>query len=187
MANVEAGLQAQISNIEAKYGRPMSAWTDLIRAGGLTRHSEIVAWLKTEHGMTHGNANRVALIARGGNDAEETSAADPADGRYTGTKAVLRTIHDRVIDVVDGFGHDVEIAPKKGYVSLRRRKQFAMLQPAAKHVDVGLILPDEPAGGRLEPGGTFNAMFTHRVRLRSPVDVDGEFTAWLRAAYDAAG
>ncbi|HEX7471754.1 MAG TPA: DUF4287 domain-containing protein, partial [Candidatus Limnocylindrales bacterium] len=64
MATVEEGLRAQIRNIEAKHGRSMAEWTELVRAKGLTKHGEIIAWLKTDHGMSHGNANRVALVAR---------------------------------------------------------------------------------------------------------------------------
>jgi hypothetical protein len=112
---------------------------------------------------------------------------DPLDAVYAGKKAALRPIHDRAMAVINGFGNDVEVALKRGYVSLRRRKQFAMLQPAASHVDLGLILPGVPTGGRLEPGGTFNAMFGHRVRLASVDAVDTELAGWLRTAYDAAG
>jgi len=72
-------------------------------------------------------------------------------------------------------------------VSVRRSKQFALIQPStATRVDVGLILKKTPALGRLEESGSFNAMFTHRVRLASPADVDAELIAWLRQAYDAA-
>jgi hypothetical protein len=62
-----------------------------------------------------------------------------------------------------------------------------MLQPAASHVDLGLILPGTPPMGRLEAGGSFNAMFSHRVRLTSPEAVDAEVVGWLRSAFDAAG
>jgi Domain of unknown function (DUF4287)/Domain of unknown function (DUF5655) len=197
MANVvDDALRAQVRNIEAQYGRSMSAWTDLIRVQGLTKHAEIIAWLKSEHGMTHGNANRVALIARDAGVAGAMPTAptggvaadgDPIAALYVGKKAALRPIHDRVMQVINGFGHDVDVAPKRGYVSLRRRRQFAMLQPAAAHVDLGLILPGVPTGGRLEPGGTFNAMFSHRVRIASVEAVDTQLEGWLRTAYDEAG
>lgn len=47
--------------IEAKYGRPISEWKSLIRAAPASRHMELVAWLKQEHGLGHGHAN--ALVA----------------------------------------------------------------------------------------------------------------------------
>jgi hypothetical protein len=89
--------------------------------------------------------------------------------------------------LVRAFGDDIELVPKKGYLSLRRRKQFAMIQPGgAGRIDVGLILKDAAAGGRLESAVGFNALFTHRVRLSGLADLDGELTGWLRAAYDGA-
>jgi hypothetical protein len=186
MGSVEDGLRAQVHNIESQTGLSMRAWTERIRAQGLQKHRDIVAWLKAEHGMTHGNANRVALIALESKEGVPATPEAAIDGLYEGKKAALRPIHDRVMEVVGGFG-DFEVAPKKGYLSLRRRKQFAMLQPAATHVDLGLILPGMPSGGRLEAGGSFNAMFSHRLRLSSPGDVDGQVAGWLRMAYDAAG
>src|SRR5260370_35319641 len=64
MATVDEGHQAQIHNIEATYGKPMADWLALIAASGLTKHTEVVAMLKTEYGMTHGAAHRVSLVAR---------------------------------------------------------------------------------------------------------------------------
>ncbi|MFB7905582.1 DUF4287 domain-containing protein [Kitasatospora sp. NPDC059146] len=47
--------------IEKKYGRPVEEWQGLIRSSPLTKHMELVAWLKGEHGLGHGHAN--ALVA----------------------------------------------------------------------------------------------------------------------------
>ncbi|HLZ27673.1 MAG TPA: DUF5655 domain-containing protein [Chloroflexota bacterium] len=191
MSSVEDGLRAQVRNIEATYGRPMAAWIDLIRESGKTRHAEIVAMLKVEHGLTHGSANRVALIGRDALAASESAAAgptgDPTDELYSGKQAVLRPVHELLMTIVRGFGNDIEVAPKRGYLSLRRKKQFAMLQPAAGHVDVGLILKGAPATDRLESAATFNAMFTHRVRVEGVTEVNAELVSWLRQAYDRAG
>ena len=88
---------------------------------------------------------------------------------------------------VQSFGDDIEIAPKKGYVSLRRRKQFAMIQPSTTgRIDVGLILKDEPPSERLEPAAGFNALFTHRVRVTGIEDVNTQLIGWLHHAYDRA-
>jgi predicted transport protein len=142
--------------------------------------------LKGEHGMTHGAANRVALVALAAM-APAPSSIDPVDALYAGRPASVRAIHDRLWSRIEALGGDVEVAPKKGYLALRRRVQFGMIKPAAKHVDLGLVLPGEPVTDRLESSATFNALFTHRVRVRSEAEVDPQVEGWLRQAYDRAG
>jgi Domain of unknown function (DUF4287) len=55
------GPAAYFPSIEKKYGRPVSEWKAIIRASELTKHMELVEWLKAEHGLGHGHAN--ALVA----------------------------------------------------------------------------------------------------------------------------
>jgi hypothetical protein len=189
MATVEQGLQAQIRNIEAAYGKPMSEWIAIIAASGLTKHTDVVSMLKKDYGMTHGAAHRVSLVAReqAAGAAASGRGSDPVSALYTGKKASLRPLHDALMTTIQALGDDIEIAPKKGYVSLRRRKQFAMIQPsAAGRIDLGLILRDVPPDARLESAKGFNALFTHRVRLTSTADIDPQLTAWLQRAYDRA-
>lgn len=81
MATPEDGIAAQVGNIERTYGKPISAWIDLVNTSGLSRHSDIVAMLKTGHGMTHGAAHRVALLARA---AATPPPADPVAALYAG-------------------------------------------------------------------------------------------------------
>ena len=191
MASVEDGIAAQVRNIEARYGRSLPEWFGLIAASGLTKHSEVVAMLKADYGMAHGAAHRVSLLSRQAASSASVPASpgEVADALYTGKKASLRPLHDRLMAMVHALGPDVSLAPKKGYVSLRRpRKQFAMIQPSgAGRIDLGLILPGVPAAGRLEPSGSFNALFTHRVRVTSAADIDQALTDWLHAAYLNAG
>lgn len=55
------GPASYLPSIEETYGRPIDEWKTLIRANTLTRHGELVNWLKSDHGMGHGHAN--ALVA----------------------------------------------------------------------------------------------------------------------------
>ena len=187
MATVEEGLQAQIRNIEATYGKPMSEWIAIISASGLTKHTDVVAMLKKDYGMTHGAAHRVSLVARQSAAEAAAGGGDPVSALYTGKKASLRPLHDALLNAIQAFGDDIELAPKKGYLNLRRRKQFAMIQPsAAGRIDLGLILRDVPPGARLESAQEFNALFTHRVRLSSTADIDAQLIGWPQRAYDNA-
>jgi Domain of unknown function (DUF5655)/Domain of unknown function (DUF4287) len=195
MSTVDEGLAAQIRNIEQQYGKPLSEWIALVKESGLTKHTDMVAMLKSQYGMSHGSAHRVALKAREA-DATSIVEAPEASGRepvsvselYSGKKASLKPIHAALMTAITTFGDDIELAPKKGYVSLRRKKQFAMIQPTtATRIDLGLILKDVPATERLESAASFNALFTHRVRVNTINDVDAQVVAWLKQAYDLAG
>jgi predicted transport protein len=185
MGKVEDAIATMTRNLESNTGRSLEAWVKLARARKLARHGEIVAWLKSEHQLGHGYANLVAstsLKAAGAVPEGELISA-----QYAGAKAGLRPMYDALIAAVLKFGKDVEVAPKKGYVSLRRAKQFAIVQPStATRLDVGLNLKGTPAAGRLEASGSFNAMVSHRVRLESGARIDKELIGWLKQAYDAA-
>jgi len=185
--DVDAAVASQIRNIETTYGQPVGHWFAVIDASGLTKHNEVVAMLKGDHGLAHGAAHRLSLLARQRNEAATARPADPADVLYAGAKAALRPLHDALLAEIRSAGV-FDIAPKKGYLSLRRRKQFAMIQPSAGRIDLGLILPaGEAVTGRLESAATFNRLFTHRVRITAATDLDDELRGWLATAYALAG
>lgn len=186
MATVAEALQTQLRNIESTYGRSIDEWVELIRASGLRKHGQVLAMLKGQYGLTHGSANRVALVALDRLAAAPTPAS-LEDALYPESRRHLLPVHAALMQAVHALGDDIELAPKKAYVSIRRRKQFAMIQPAAKHVDLGLILPGAPDDERLESAESFNALFSNRVRVRTPDDVDAVLIGWLREAYEAAG
>ena len=126
----EEGMASLIRNLEAKTGKSIDAWIATARATGHTKHGQIVAALKKDHGLTHGYANQIAQRALASLTPPPTSDSDPIDALYSGAKAGLRPIHDKLTAAMKKFGSDVEFAPKKGYVSVRRSKQFALIQPS---------------------------------------------------------
>lgn len=182
---MDAATQTMIRNLEEKTGRSLDAWVKEVRKRKLEKHGEIVKVLKEEFGFTHGYANLVAIAARDG--LERPDAADGEDAVFAGGRAAMRPVYDAVSKAIAKFGKDIEVSPKKAYVSFRRKKQFALVQPTNARLDLGLNLKGVEPDGRLESAAGFNAMCSHRVRLSSPKDVDREVVAWLKKAYDAAG
>jgi hypothetical protein len=186
---VADAMHTMVRNLEEKTGKKLDEWTAIARKSGFAKHGEIVKFLKAEHGLGHGYANMVAHAMATPNvmKTTETAADDLLVAQYTGAKAALKPIYDKILKAVQGFGKDVEVSPKKTYVSLRRSKQFALVQPTtATRVDVGINLKGEKAAGRLEASGSFNSMVTHRVRIEDIKQVDAELIGWLKKAYTLA-
>jgi hypothetical protein len=137
--------------------------------------------------LGHGDANALVhyVLSRAAQE-KGLSTDGVLNEIYTGPRTALRPIHDRLMEDINGFG-EFEIAPKKGYVSLRRKKQFAMIGPGSNtRVDVGINSKTLALQGRLiaMPAG---GMCNFNVKLTSPDEVDAELIAWIREAYQSAG
>lgn len=184
MATPEEMAQSMIRNLPEKTGRSLKEWLALLASRPETKHGQIVKFLKTEYSIGHGFANLIAHSRLHPASAEEV---DLVSAQYQGGKAALRPIYDRLIERIERFGPDLEVAPKKSYVSLRRSKQFGLIQPSTRtRVDVGLNLKGEAPGERLEASGSFNSMVSHRVRISSIEQVDDQLIEWLREAFSRA-
>lgn len=172
------------ANMKAKTGKTLAQWLKIVKVSKLEKHGQIVKLLKGDHGMTHGFANMVA------HEQLQSSSQFADDGelvasQYAGKKQGLRPIYEALIAAAEKLGADVQVSPKKSYVSLRRNRQFALIQPStATRVDLGLCLKGEAAGERLEASGSFNSMCSHRVRLGALKDVNAELRKWLKMAYE---
>ena len=188
MSDVDKATETQLKNIQTRTGKTLAELTTIIQGSGLRKHGEIRDLLKRDLGMGHGDANTVvhyALKSAAG-DAAAASPGDVVTEIYSGAKAALRPIHDALMQAITPFG-DFEIAPKKGYVSLRRKKQFATVGPATNtRVEVGLNMKGVEATDRLlanPPGG----MCQYKVKVTDAAEVDDALIAWIRQAYDSAG
>jgi hypothetical protein len=189
MSSLDQARDAQLKNIEARTGRTLAQLRTLLAASGLAKHGELRSFAMEKLGLGYGDANalvHLALASDGQSAAAGKSDADVLAEIYAGKKAPLRPIHDAVMAATAKFG-EFAVAPKKGYVSLRRKKQFAMVGPgSATRVDVGLNMKGVAATDRLlaeKPGG----MCQYKVKLTSPSEVDAELIGWIRQAYDLAG
>jgi hypothetical protein len=123
MSSVERAKATQLENIQKKTGKSMRELSELIQNSGLSKHGEIRSMLMEKLGLGYGDATMliqyvlktdVQIIVQ-----EKGLSTDQfLDEIYSGPKAALRPIHDKLMSAINQFG-EFEIAPKKGYVSLR--------------------------------------------------------------------
>lgn len=185
MADPATAAATQLANIETATGTTVAEWTARARSAGKAAHGEILGWLKAEHGLTHGNANALAHAVRRQEAGGPPAPDDLLAAQYAGAKAALRPVHDAVVAIARDLGDDVQVVVQKTGVSLRRRRQFALVEaPSAKRVRLGFNLKGAAPAGRVT---ATTGMCTHAVDLPGVDDVDDEVRGWLGRAYDAAG
>jgi hypothetical protein len=188
MSSLDQAVQTQINNIQKKTGMSLDELSAIVKKSGLTKHGEIRDMLKEKLGLGHGDANtlvHVVLQSDGTRAAEGKSEDAVLDEIYSGAKAGFRPIHEKLMKEIQKFG-EFEIVPKKGYVSLRRKKQFAMIGPKTNtRFEVGINAKDFKKNARLleQPKGS---MCNYIVNVSDAKEVDAELVAWIKSAFEGA-
>ena len=191
MTDIDKAIATQIANIEKKTGKSVAQLSIAIANCGKTKHGEIRSWLMESYGLGYGDANTLTHVSQKSVGADAAKAAGVSidavlDDIYSGKKAHQRPIHEALMQAINGFG-DFEISPKKGYISLRRKKQFAMLGPKTnERFELGINLKDEvldPRAKAAAPGG----MCQYIIPLTGVDEVDAKLIDIIRRAFDAAG
>jgi predicted transport protein len=177
---------SMIENLKEKTGNSLDEWKVIISKEGFSKHGEIVKFLKEAHNVTHGYASEIALKALG-TDADSTANTDELIvSQYKG-KEHLKTFYDKLIAEIQKFDGEFEIAPKKTYVSLKRKKQFFILNPASKtRFEIGFNLKGVEPKGKLELEKPM-AICSHKINLSDISEIDDEVMNWIKMAFNNAG
>ena len=189
MSTLDKAVQTQLDNIQKKTGKTLNELAAIVKNSGLSKHGEIRDMLKEKLGLGHGDANSLvhAIFESDGTRAAEGKSEDAIlDEIYSGAKSGFRPIHETLMKHIVKFG-EFEIVPKKGYVSLRRKKQFAMIGPKTNtRFEVGINAKDLKKNDRLleQPKGS---MCNYIVQIKDAKDIDSELLAWIKTAFEGAG
>jgi predicted transport protein len=177
-------------NIQERTGKTASQWAAAIAEAGLDPldQAAVRKWLKTEHGLGQNTQWGLAMYAAREAGWRPPDLEEWLAQQYSGAKAGLRPIYERVAEAAVALGPDVRIEGRKSYVPFIRARQFAAIAPATKaRVDLGLRFTEAPSDRRLQAGGSGLGQSTHKVGLTSVDEVDADVLAWLRQAYDQNG
>lgn len=189
MNSVDKAYETQIQNIQKKTGKSLQELFSAIEKSGLEKHAEIREFLKSIFSLGFGDANTLVHVYKNSLDktlSPQETLENMVNQIYSGSRELLRPLHDTIMESIQALG-EFEIAPKKTYLSLRRKKQFAMVGPGTKgRLEVGLNMKGVPANDRLQemPAG---GMCQYKVWLQNENEIDDELMSWIRTAYAEAG
>lgn len=194
-----AMVQKWVRELPEKSGKSLDQWIAYIRKNGPPTEKERRDWLKNAHGI---GTNTAWWLAERAGDEPKLGLADEdpetylreapkyVDEMFTGSKAGLRPLYDKLLDVCLGFADDVKACPCKTIVPIYRNHVIAQIKPTTRtRIDMGYALKDTKPTGRLIDTGGFakKDRITHRIPITSPDDIDDEVTRWLEVAYELDG
>jgi len=183
---MDKATQTMLENLIEKTGHSLDEWEKLITVQKLSKSGEIVKFLKETHNLGHGYAATIAMKVLGTDAASTDDLDELIVNQYKG-KEHLKAFYDKLISAIQQFDGEFEIAPKKAYVALRRKKQFIIINPASKtRFEIGFNLKGIEATGKLTAEKP-DAICSHKIIIADISDIDSEVLGWIKMAFEKAG
>ena len=180
---MDKATETMLENLKEKTGHSLDEWKAIILAQNISKSGEIVKFLKETHSLGHGYAATIAMKVLGTDAASSDDTDELIVNQYKG-KEHLKAFYDKIMAEIEQFDGEFEIAPKKAYVALRRKKQFIMLNPASKtRFEIGFNLKGVEAQGKLVAEKP-DAICSHKISVTEIAEIDQEVVAWIKMAFD---
>ncbi len=179
--------EASLKNLKERTGKTLEEWVRIVKKSGPPTERERIGWLKEAHGITTNYAGWIAKRTDGGGIASTYDPDALVEEMFTGKKAGLRPIYERMLALAFGLGKDVKVSPGKTIVPFYRKHVFAQVKPTTNtRIDVGFALKDMVPSGRLISTGGFEKgdRITHRIPVASVAEIETEVKKWLKHTYE---
>jgi hypothetical protein len=185
--------QKWVADLPSKTGRSLQEWLALTKNSGPADEAGRRDWLKSDHRPGTNSAWWIAERSVGkGLEADDpdlylAAAEKYVEGMFSGKKAALRPLYERLLRMALDLADDVKACPCQTIVPLYRKHVFAQIKPTTNtRIDMGYALGGRTAEGRLIETGGFakKDRITHRIPISSAADIDDEVQRWLRQAYE---
>lgn len=188
--------QKWVSTLKDKTGRSLEEWLAVVKESGPKQERAQREWLKQEFKLGTNSAWWIAERAAGkGAETDDPAAYLRAaeqyvDKMYSGPRAALRPMYEKLLAIGLSMGKDAKACPCETMVPLYRRHVFAQIKPTTQtRIDMGFALGALKAEGHLIETGGFarKDRITHRMAISAPAEIDNEVKRWMRLAYEGDG
>ena len=132
-----------IDNLKASTKKDLNSWLAEIKSLGITKRNDIINSLKNDYAFGHMNASLLAGIYLNGGKPVYGSTDDLLENQFAKAEA-MREIYESVISFVKKNFPGVTVLPKKTYVSILEKREFAAINIRPKELRIGFDLGDRP-------------------------------------------
>jgi len=192
-------MQKWVGELREKTGRTLSEWVALTQKEAPEEgHKVRVEWLKEKYDLNNNNAWWIAERAAGkgfeGDSPEAylATAEKYVEQQYSGKKAQLRPIYEKLLELAKSVAGDVKACPCQTMVPLYRNHVFAQIKPTTNsRIDLGFALAKYKGKfpkRLIDTGGLAKKdRITHRIEITDAGQIDDDVRKWVKTAYELDG
>lgn len=176
--------QEFIDNLKALTKKDLDGWLGEIRSLGITKRNDIINALKTDYKFGHMNASLLAGIYLNEGKPVYASTGDLLENQF-GKADAMRGLYESVINFVRQNFPAATVLPKKTYVSILEKREFAAINIKPKELRVGFDLGDRPFDDTVTKSKLTGPMprISHMVVVTNKEQLNDEITNLLRESH----
>ena len=174
-----------IENLKASTKKDLSGWLAEIKKLGITKRNDIINALKNDYAFGHMNASLLAGIYLNGGKPVYGSTDDLLENQFAKAEG-MRELYESVINFVKQNFPDASVLPKKTYVSILEKREFAAINIKPKELRIGFDLGARPFDDTVTKSKLTGPMprISHMMVVTDEESLDKDMISLLRESHN---
>lgn len=173
-----------IDNLKNSTGKNLGEWMKQVAASGVTKRNDIIKWLKEKNSFGHMNASLLTGIYLNNGKPVYGSTEELLANQFA-KAADMRPLYESFLAFVKKHFVNSTVLPKKTYVSILEKREFAAINIKPKELRIGFDLGDRAFDERVTKSKMSGPMprISHMLVLTDKSQLNGDLVELLKASY----
>ncbi len=174
-----------IDGLKSSTGKDLNNWLAEIKSCGIEKRNDLIKWLKTDHGFGHMNAGLLIGIYLNGGKPVYGSTEELLDNQLAKVEE-MRPLYEAFCEFALKAFPNATVLPKKTYVSILEKREFAAINVKKGELRIGLDLGDRPFDDTVSIAKLTGPMprISHQIALMVKSQFNADVVKLLKASYD---
>ncbi len=174
-----------IEGLKASTGKDLKTWLADVKKSGIEKRNDIVKWLKEKEGFGHMNANLLTGIYLNNGQPVYGSEDNLLENQFVKCET-MKPLFEELKKAILEWDSEVQFLPKKTYVSILKKREFAAINIKPKELRFGLDLGDMPFTETVQKSKLTGPMprISHMLVLTDASQLTKEFYSLLKTSHD---
>jgi Domain of unknown function (DUF5655)/Domain of unknown function (DUF4287) len=173
-----------IDNLKNSTGKGLGDWMKHVASSGITKRNDIIKWLKEKNDFGHMNASLLTGIYLNDGKPVYGSTDELLDNQFA-KAAEMRPLYEAFTAFAKKHFPNSSVLPKKTYVSILEKREFAAINIKPKELRIGFDLGDrafDDSVGKSKMSGPMPRI-SHMLVLTDKSQLNGDLAELLKLSY----